>query len=193
MEERKIADLIFEWGHLRRIKHEGYRLLGVENPESVAEHNLHAAQIGYVIAKMEDYENPYEVVSILVFHDIGETRIGDIHRIADRYVVKNEKGAVKDQLSGFGFGDDIFNLWKQIEKRSTPAGNIAKDADILQTCFIVKELSERGYYIGEWLDNAKNYLATKSAKILLRSLRKTKSTDWFKGLKTFRNLKRFGD
>lgn len=193
MDTKNIARLIFEWHHLSRIRHEGYALLGVDNPESVAAHNLHAAQIGYVLAKMEGYENPQEVVSILVFHEIGETRIGDVHRIGDRYIEKDEERAVKDQLSGFGFGDDILSLWEQLENRSTTAGDIAKDADILQTCFVVKELSERGYFIGEWVENARKYVKTDSARKLIDELSKVRSTDWFNGLKTFKNLKKFED
>ena len=50
---QKITNLIFEGLHLKRIKHEGWRMCGIENPDSVAEHSLNAAQIGYILAKME--------------------------------------------------------------------------------------------------------------------------------------------
>lgn len=48
---KKIITFIFELVQLRRIKHEGWRLVGIDNPESVAEHSLRAAQIGYILAK----------------------------------------------------------------------------------------------------------------------------------------------
>ena len=47
-------NFLFELGQLKRVKHEGWRLVGVEHPESVAEHSLRAAQIGYVIAALEN-------------------------------------------------------------------------------------------------------------------------------------------
>ena len=193
MDAKNIVSLIFEWGHLRKIKHEGFRYLGVSDPESVADHNLHAAQIAYVLAKMERYEKPLEVVGISVFHEIGESRIGDLHRIADRYVVKEEKKAVEDQLSKFDFKNEILKLWEQAENRSTNAGNIAKDADLLQTCFVIRELQEHGHNTGDWLSNTRKYLKTDSAKSLLDALEKTSPLDWMKDLKTFRNLKKFGD
>jgi len=191
MSTKNIVDLIFEWGHLRRIKHEGWRLLGVESPDSVAEHSLRAAQIGYVLAKMERYENPYKVVSICVFHDIGECRIGDIHRIANRYVEADEKRAVEEQLQNLDFSSDILSLWKQMEERNTIAGNIAKDADLLEMAFMARELQSHGYDIGEWLENTSKYLATESAKALLSGLKNSDPLDWFKGLKDFSGLKRF--
>jgi len=191
MSEKDLVNLIFEWGHLRKIKHEGFRYLGVSDPESVAEHNIHAAQIAYVIAKMEKYDNPLEVIGISVFHEIGESRIGDLHRIADRYVTKDEKKAVSDQLSNFDFKDEIMKLWEQSENRSTKAGDIAKDADLLQTCFVIRELQEHGHKTGDWLSNTRKYLKTDSAKSLLDALEKTSPLDWMKNLKTFKNLKKF--
>ncbi len=192
MKEKDLVNLIFEWGHLRKIKHEGFRYLGVSDPESVAEHNLHAAQIAYVLAKMEKYEKPLEVVGISVFHELGESRIGDLHRIADRYVIKNEKKAVEDQLSKFDFKDEILDLWQQMESRSTKAGDIAKDADLLQTCFVIRELQEHGHKTGDWIDNTRKYLKTDSAKKLCDELEKTSPLEWFKDLKTFKNLEKSG-
>ncbi len=189
--ERKIVNLIFEWGHLKKIKHEGWRLLGADSPESVAEHSLRAAQIGYVLAKMEKYENPYEVVTICVFHDMGECRIGDIHRIASRYLDADERRAVEEQLRNLDFSDELLSLWEQVEKRKTDAGSIAKDADILEMAFTARELQARGYDIGEWLENTKKYLSTKSARILLEELKCANPHEWFKGLKDFSKLKKF--
>ncbi|MBN2102006.1 MAG: HD domain-containing protein [Candidatus Aenigmarchaeota archaeon] len=190
MKDKDLVNLIFEWGHLRKIKHEGFRYLGVSDPESVAEHNLHAAQIAYVIAKMEKYKNPLEVVAISVFHEIGESRIGDVHRIGDRYITKDEERAVRDQLEKFDFKNEILKLWEQSENRSTKAGNIAKDADLLQTCFVIRELQEHGHNTGDWIENTRKYLKTESAKSLLDALEKTSPLDWMKDLKTFRNLEK---
>ena len=107
----KILNFFFELAQLRRIKHEGWRTIGVENPESVADHSLRAAQIGYFLAKEENYKNPQEIVTMLVFHDIGECRIGDIHKIANRYVEANEEQAVKDQIQNLGeTGKELFSL-----------------------------------------------------------------------------------
>ncbi|MDI6721005.1 MAG: HD domain-containing protein [Candidatus Aenigmarchaeota archaeon] len=64
MENKDVLNFIFEMGQLRRIKHEGWRIAGVENPESVADHALRAAQIGFFLARLEGYDNPYEVCSI---------------------------------------------------------------------------------------------------------------------------------
>jgi len=49
----EITKFIFECFQLKRIKHEGWRIIGVENPDSVAAHSLSASQIAYILAQKE--------------------------------------------------------------------------------------------------------------------------------------------
>ncbi len=185
MKNKDVVDFIFEMGQLKMIKHEGWRQAGVENPESVADHALRAAQIGFFLANMENYRNPLEVCSILVFHDMEECRVGDIHRVAKRYVEARKEEAVKDQTKNLGdVGKKIHGLWKQMESKDTEAGVIAKDADLLEQAFMAKEYMERNYtFTQEWINNVSKALETESAKSLLKSLLASKSNDWWKGLK----------
>jgi putative hydrolases of HD superfamily len=184
MSNKPLIKFIFELAQLRRIKHEGFRLSGVDNPLSVADHALRAAQIGYFLAKMEKYENPYKIATMLVFHDIGECRIGDINKIANRYVEANEEKAVQDQLKPLADGQELLDLWKQADKRTSIPGVIAKDADYLEKAFTAKEYMETGYKsAGDWINNVRRHLQTKSAKTLLEEMVKITSTNWWNGLK----------
>ncbi|MBU0964325.1 HD domain-containing protein [Patescibacteria group bacterium] len=185
MDEKNILNYFFELGQLKKIEHEGWRLAGVTHPETVAGHALRAAQIGFVLAKMEKYKNPQEVCTMIVFHDIAECRTGDIHKVANRYVKKDEQKAVKDQLKNINeIGDDIFKLWQQVEQRKTTAGIIAKDADLLEQALLSKEYVEQGFSTAQdWIDNVNDYVMTDSAKKILKKLDEVKSTDWWQGLK----------
>jgi len=185
MDNKKILKFIFELGMLKKIKHEGWRVAGVSNLESVADHSLRAAQLAYVLAKMERYKDPKEVCTMLVFHDIGECRVGDIHKLANRYISVDEEGAVKDQLENLGkkISDEILSFWKQFEYKSTEAGIIAKDADLLEQAITAKEYLELGYKTENWIDNVETLIQTKSAKDLIKILRKETAFDWFLKLK----------
>jgi putative hydrolase of HD superfamily len=185
MQSKEILKFFFEMGQLSRVKREGWRLLGMENPESIADHSLRAAQIGWVLAKLEGYKDPNEVATMLVFHDIGETRIGDIHKLANRYVTADEATAVREQVSRLGdAGDDVLTLWHQIEDKNTEAGIIAKDADLLELAVRAREYMERGYDdASEWFEAARQRLKTKSAKVLLEELPNVSSSSWWHGLK----------
>lgn len=178
---RNICNFIFELSQLKRIRHEGWHLIGAKNIDSVAEHTLRAAQIGYVLAMMEKHENPAEVASLLIFHDIEECRIGDIHKVANRYVSADGERAVREQTKPLGdIGKNIFGLWNQCEAKDTKAGIIAKDADLLEQAFEAKELLERGYSYAEvWIKNVSDYVKTESAKKLLASLRNAHPDEWW--------------
>jgi putative hydrolase of HD superfamily len=178
------VSFIFELGHLRRIKHEGWRIVGVDDPDSVAEHSLRAAQIAFVLASMEG-KDPYKVCAMAVFHDMGECRIGDLHKIAARYVEADEERVVKDQTISLGeTGKDIFDMWNQIDNRLTPEGIIAKDADYLEQAFLAREYVEKGYrHAQEWINNVRDALQTESAKKLIDELECCGYNDWWAHLK----------
>jgi len=184
--DSELANFIFELGQLKEIKRSGWRRVGIEMPESIADHNLRAAQIGYLLAKMENYAKPEEVCTILVFHELAECRIGDIDKIANRYVTYDEAEVASEQTKNLGgVGEDIRVLVEQILLKSTTAGIIAKDADWLETAFTAKEYLEKGYKTKDWMKNCLSRLETKSAKKLGKVLSKQSSIGWWKGLKKF--------
>lgn len=185
MQSKEILKFFYEMGQLSRVKREGWRLLGIEDPESIADHSLRAAQIGWVLAKLEGYKDPNEVAAMLIFHDIGECRVGDIHKLANRYITVDEAAAVKEQVSRLGSaGDDVLGLWTQIEERQTQAGIIAKDADLLELAVRAQEYMERGFAdASEWFLAAKQRIQTKSGKDLIDLLPQVSSSSWWHGLK----------
>lgn len=181
----KVVNFIFELGHLRRIKHEGWRLANVEKPDSVAEHSLRAAQIGYLLAKMENHPNPHKITTMLLFHDIGECRIGDIHKLANRYVVSNEDKAVTEQCAELEeTGNEILSFWNEMHDKKTIDSIIAKDADYLEQAFMAKEYLELGHKACQsYIDSIDKAVKTKSAKKLIKAMKKTDSYQWWQGLK----------
>lgn len=185
IDEKDISNFIFELGVLRRISRQGWKLIGIHNPECVATHSLRAAQIGFILAKMEKYDYPEEICSMLVFHDIGECRIGDLHKVAKRYVNADEKEAVKQQLSSLDdIGNEIFSLWNEMESLNSKAGIIAKDADLLEMAVTALEYMHMGYIQAEdWVIKTERRLKTDSAKKLLNQFKKMNPFSWWHGLK----------
>ncbi len=182
---KEICNFLFELGHLRRIKHEGWRLTGCDEPESIADHSLRAAQIGFILSKMEKYSDPQQVSTMLVFHDMAECRIGDLHRVAQRYTEIDEERVVKDQVKPLkNIGADILNIWKKFEYPKGKAGLIAKDADLLEMALTAREYYERGYHsTQDWINNISKSLKTQSAKKLLACIIELDPVAWWKTLK----------
>jgi putative hydrolase of HD superfamily len=175
----------YELGMLRRVQREGWKLLGITQPESVSEHSLRAAQIAYVLACLEKHESPETVCTMLVFHDIGECRIGDVQKVANRYVDYDERSAVTDQLRPLGeIGEHILHVWDEIELQHSEIGVIAKDADLLELAITACEYEKQGFTAAEdWLQKTKKRLKTSSAKKLFESMIRTDPMSWWDGLK----------
>jgi len=187
MPHKKICNYIFELGVLKKFRHNGTKYAGVINPDSIAEHIYRATVIGYVLAELEEV-NPEKVVMICLFHDNAETRIGDLNKIAQKYLdsSKAEEKAYHDQVKSLPkkMEDKLNKLFLEYENPTTKEGIIAKDADILETAFQAKEYFDLGYKTCEsWIDSVEKHLTTDSAKAILREVRTTEFTDWWQGLK----------
>lgn len=176
----KIVNFIFEMLHLKAIKHEWWRLAWVESPDSVAEHSLNAAQIWYLLAKME-WVDAEKVCAMLVRHDMAETRIGDITKVGARYRSSKkeiEKLAFEAQIAELSFAQSLRELEEEMSARATKEALVAKDADYLEMAFQAKKYTEHGYGMAEdWIVNVGKSLKTESAKQLRNEMIKSKSTD----------------
>jgi len=190
---KNIVNYIFEMGILSKEKHNGFKLIGENNLRSVAEHALRAAQIGYLLTILENKRNntnlsPEKVCSMLVFHDNGEVRIGDLHKVASRYIDSKEaeRLAFTDQISNLPeeAKQIIIKYFDETEERNSKEGIIAKDADWMESAFSAKELYDLGNELAmQWIKNVEKGVETDSAKEILIEMKKTKFTDWWIGLK----------
>ena len=189
--QKNLCHFIFEAFHLKNIKHEWWRLCWVENPDSVAEHSLNAAQIWYILAKME-WADAMKVVTMLVWHDLWETRIWDFHKVAARYIEhkkKIEKEVMHDQLTWLPFEKELKDIFHEYEERTTLEWKIAKDADYLEQAFQAKVYVEKWYKEAEdWIINVWNALKTESAKKIWNEMQSVSFVDWWKE-KKLKNLK----
>lgn len=187
MDTKKIINFIFELSQLKRIRHIGFKHAGVRDPDSVADHIMRAAQIGYILAVMEGGVNPEKVATMVLIHDNGEARIGDQDKLSARYfnTKKAERDALGEQLGNLEtVGQTWLSYFDEYENRNTKAGIIAKDADWLEQAFQAKEYMDMGYEAAEdWIINVEAALETASAKKILKEMKNVKFTDWWRGLK----------
>jgi putative hydrolase of HD superfamily len=186
---KDIVNFLFEINNLKRFEHCGTKFAGVKNPDSIAEHVFRTSQIAYILAHLEGL-SPMETLQVLevsLFHDNGEVRVNDTHKIASRYINTDEaeENAFNDQLQLLpesirerltGIVIKYNNLDKSIVYQ------IVKDADLLETMFQAKEYLEIGYKTQRWIDNAEKFIQTKSAKKIFEEMKTTSFVDWWQNL-----------
>lgn len=184
--EKAFANFFFELGLLKKIEHCGVKFAGVKHPDTLAEHSCRAALIGFVLATQEG-GNPEKVAVMCLLHDLGEIRIGDAHRIAQRYLetFSAEAKAFHEQTEKLPapLKNKFRNLWKEFHDQKTLDSKIARDADLLETMFQAKEYLDCGFKASKrWLENGSRFLKTQTAKKWYRTLAKTRFTAWWNHL-----------
>lgn len=183
----KLTNLLFELSMLKRQKHSGFALAGARDLDSLADHTVRAALIGYILAELEGV-NPEKVAVMLLIHDIPECRVGDHHKVSARYLeIKDaEHQAFCDQLKCLpeSIASRWLKLYNQKSKRTTGEGIVAQDADWLETALSAREFESLGYKgLRKWIENVRQALETESARRLLKEIEKQEVYDWWKGLK----------
>ena len=179
------ANFFFEVGTLSRTPRSGFRHLGNWR-QSVAEHLCRTAYIGFTIAHLELQKGVQVdiggVVERCLFHDLGEARTGDLDYIGQKYARVNELRAVQDSVKNLPFGQRIIDAFTETEERSTPEGNVAKDADALELLCSLKEITDSGNpQAMSWTPSLLKRLRTRSAQELAEVILKTNSSDWCYG------------
>jgi len=148
----------------------------------VAEHCFVAAQIAYILAKMEK-ANAERAALLALFHDNGESRVGDLHLIQRCYLDSKqaEKRAFFEQTEGLLKDEDLKVIFEEFEKGKTLEGIIAQDADKLELAVQAKCSIDMGgnKSIHLWIDRIRALLRTNSAQKLLGIIEKTDMNEWW--------------
>lgn len=186
---KELVDLILEAGMLKRVGRSGWSVLGIDACESVADHSMRCAVIGYILARMEKTD-PYIVLLMTLFGDLHEARITDLHKMAHRYldVAQAEDAAFNDQLRGLpkGMREELAGTRREYRRQETKAAIVARDADILECLIQAREYYEQGYrQAKKFMVKAPGFLKTKSARSLWKAAQKADLNTWWTRLTTF--------
>ncbi|GHO99377.1 haloacid dehalogenase [Reticulibacter mediterranei] len=173
---------------MKRVKRSGWWIAGINDPESIAEHTLRTAILGYILASLDGNADPQKTAMICLFHDTGETRINDLHRVSKRYinVGRDEEKALTEQVERLpqDIAENILALFEDYEARISLEAILAKDADLLECIFQAREYQVQGYAdVDDWITNCYAGLQTDIARKLADSCMQVEPKEWWQGLK----------
>ncbi len=188
-EKKGIKKFLSEIQMLKRVKHEGWRLAGINEPDSIADHTAISSQIAYILGKLEGADAD-RCALVNLFHDNEEIRIGDHHKVSSRYLNSKEaeRASEQEHFSNLpiDMAKELFGLQEEKRNRNTLEGIVAKDADWLEMAIQAKIYSEQGFKgCEDWINNVENALETESAKALLKLIKEDDDfiNCWWRGLK----------
>lgn len=176
-----LADLLYEFGLLKRYKRTGWLVAGVRDPESIAEHSFRAAVIAAVIARLEG-ANPERAAFMSLFHDTQETRITDIPYVGKLYLkpAPNEE-VTADQVRGVPaeVAGMLRDAVAEYEEKASLEAVCARDADKLECLIQAVEYREQGHQnVQGWIDSSLAAITTTTGKRLAEEALSTGTMDW---------------
>ncbi len=136
-------------GVLKRVIRSGWAKVGVENPESVAEHSYRTALLAMLLADLEGF-NAERAMRMALLHDLAESMTGDLtpeekRRLGESYRMREEE-AMRHLLRGLpeGLRRRYLELWKEYRRCETPEARLVHMADGLEMVLQALEYEEEG-------------------------------------------------
>ena len=176
-----IAAFLFEAGHLKQLPRSGWLLLGIAQPETVAEHSFRVGLVGIALAALEGAD-PGRTAALCLMHDVHESRIGDVPSVGRAYVTTAVPEAVTAHQTA-GMPDEIAKVFQAItaeyETTETLESKVAHDADKIETLLQASEYRTQGYAAEAWQDTSIQALRTESAKQLAQAITTSDPRGWW--------------
>ncbi|MEM4137243.1 MAG: HD domain-containing protein [Candidatus Anstonellaceae archaeon] len=156
---------------LKNISRTGWDVIGAPQ-ESVAEHSYRTALIALILAKNLKLSEK-EILNVIVgslLHDIEEIYIGDLHKIAKKYITIKKRELEKKLISEMPQELKEYYL-EYINNEKLRL--IVKDADRLECALTAKNYKDSGYKTKSWIYNTKKSLKLRESRELFKYLMKT--------------------
>ena len=139
-----LIDVMMAALKLKRIIRTGWKLSGIELPESVADHTFGVVFLSMLLGD-ELALNTEKMMKMALIHDIAESKLGDIHYeskllIGEDTLEEAEVKAVHNILP-----DEYYELWDEYRKKETREAQIVSACDKLELYFQALQYEKAGY------------------------------------------------
>jgi 5'-deoxynucleotidase YfbR-like HD superfamily hydrolase/biotin operon repressor len=167
-----VAGFLFEAGHLKHLPRAGWLLLGIVQPESVAEHSFRVGVVGVVLAAIEGAD-PGRTAALALLHDLHETRIGDVPSVGRAYVSTAAPEAVSAHQTAAmpdPVAKTVQDLTAEYEANETIEARLAHDADKVETLLQAIEYQAQGFDAQAWRETSLAALRTDAGRHLAQAI-----------------------
>jgi putative hydrolases of HD superfamily len=176
-----VVSFLFEMGHLKRVTRAGWLLLGIPQPETVAEHSFRVGIVGMALAAIEGADVGH-TSALCLLHDSPETRIGDVPSVGRAYVTTKAPEVISAHQTG-DMPDEVAKVFQglvvEYEAGETLESKVARDADKLESLLQAVEYQAQGYDTRPWQETSIGSLRTDSARQLARAITSADPNGWW--------------
>jgi len=181
-----LLDILDSLETLKNLPRAGWRLRGIRNGESVADHVFRAAFTAMLLADALNEQgytlDTERVLRLALLHEIGEALIGDIPSVALPYLSEETKARAESRATEHllaplnALGERYLSLWREYESRESLESRVVRLADKIEMLLQAWEYERAGcrgldsFWTNVW--NTHDFDAFPFAKELLADLRK---------------------
>ena len=163
----RLLEMILEANELKAIPRMGWRVRGIRDGESVAEHSYAVALISMILAdRMKLPVDKERVLKIALLHDLPEHMLGDIHAPASKLLGEETKEAAERRIleglfRGVEGADEYVALWDEFARRTSVEGRLVRAVDKLEMFTQAYQYESAGSRMLDdfwgWEDNTKDF------------------------------------
>lgn len=162
-------------------------MAGIADPESVAEHSHRTTILGFLLAELAGAD-PQRTATLCLFHDTAETRLNDLHKLAQRYLEKDlgEAQALREKTERLplSVAEHIRDLVQEYEQKESLEARLAHDADRLECLLQAREYQVQGYPdVQDWIDGCRAGLRHEVSQRLADACLQIEPKAWWTGQK----------
>ena len=142
-------------GALKNVQRAGWRIRGIKECESVADHTFGTALLCMLLldelAESGTILDSDRVLRLALLHDLAESVIGDIPQPRNSPVAKEQKSAIESSAFGqisslLGSGGRAYlELWEEFDSARTPEARLVRAADKLEMLIQAAQYEHVGY------------------------------------------------
>jgi 5'-deoxynucleotidase YfbR-like HD superfamily hydrolase len=177
-----IATYLYELGHLKRVTRAGWLLLGIPDPETVAEHSFRVGAVGIALAALEGADIG-RVAAMGVLHDGHEARLGDVPSVGRAYITSQRPEVISANQTA-DMPDPVAKVFQDLvaefEAAETIEAKVARDADKLETLLQAAEYAALGHDTEPWQETSVGSLRTDSARQLAEAILTGSPHGWWR-------------
>jgi putative hydrolase of HD superfamily len=145
-----LVNLLLSAGALKRLPRTGWRLAGIKDCESVADHSFRVALLALLLGDLIQGVDRDRLLRMAVVHDLPEAMVTDLPSSAVRSIGRDakrqgEQDAWARLLPADGVLDEWRALWEEFEDGITLEARLARVADKLEMLLQAYEYERAGF------------------------------------------------
>lgn len=163
---------------LKSVQRQGWKdKLGLQNPESVADHCYSMAVIAMVMSDLKKLDTT-KMIKMSLLHDLAETMTGDLtpNQTSKSKKIELENNAMKKILQGLTESQkaEYWDVWQEYQKNTSKEAKLLHQIDKLEMAIQASEYTKLGFtknQLAPFFESAKAEITDKDlSKVLSKFL-----------------------